>query len=170
MANRGSTTAFQTEIKKDQSHPLHLIEVYLDSATYYVTDNYRDVVYDSNTYNALGFFLNFANIEESTEVTASRITLSLSGVDQQYTNLFLTENYVDRRVVIRKAFINTSNALIADPVTIFDGRLDSPVITEDADTGLATIAVVASNQFVDFEKTPGRYIIQVITVLFTLHK
>lgn len=157
MANRGSTTAFQTEIKKDQSHPLHLIEVYLDSATYYVTDNYRDVVYDSNTYDALGFFLNFANIEESTEVTASRITLSLSGVDQQYTNLFLTENYVDRRVVIRKAFINTSNALIADPVTIFDGRLDSPVITEDADTGLATIAVVASNQFVDFEKTPGRY-------------
>ena len=157
MANRGSTTAFQTEIKKDQSHPLHLIEVYLDSATYYVTDNYRDVVYNSNTYDALGFFLNFANIEESTEVTASRITLSLSGVDQQYTNLFLTENYVDRRVVIRKAFIDTSNALIANPVTIFDGRLDSPVITEDADTGLATIAVVASNQFVDFEKTPGRY-------------
>ena len=157
MANRGSTTAFQTEIKKDQSHPLHLIEVYLDSATYYVTDNYRDVVYSSNTYDALGFFLNFANIEESTEVTASRITLSLSGVDQQYTNLFLTENYVDRRVVIRKAFINTSNALIADPVTIFDGRLDSPVITEDAESGLATIAVVASNQFVDFEKTPGRY-------------
>ena len=157
MANRGSTTAFQNEIVKDQSHPLHLIEVYLDSATYYVTDNFRSITYNSNEYTALGFFLNFANIEETTEVTAQRITLSLSGVDQTYTNLFLSENYVDRRVVIRKAFLDTSNALIADPVVIFDGRMDNPIITEDTDTGLASIAVTVSNQFVDFEKTPGRY-------------
>ena len=157
MANRGSTTAFQTEIKKDQSHPLHLIEIYLDSATYYVTDNFRDVSYSSNTYTALGFFLNFDPIEESAAINASKITLGLSGVDQQYTNLFLTENYVDRRVVIRKAFISTANALIADPVIIFDGRMDNPIITEDTDTGLASIGVTVSNQFVDFEKTPGRY-------------
>ena len=157
MANRGSTTAFQNEIVKDQSHPLHLIEVYLDSATYYVTDNFRDITYDSNTYTALGFFLNFDTIEESASISASKITLGLSGVDQTYTNLFLTENYVDRRVVIRKAFIDTSNVLIADPVVIFDGRMDNPVITEDTDSGLATIGVTVSNQFVDFEKTPGRY-------------
>ena len=146
MANRGSTTAFQTEIKKDQSHPLHLIEVYLDSATYYVTDNFRDVSYSSNTYTALGFFLNFDPIEESAAINASKITLGLSGVDQQYTNLFLTENYVDRRVVIRKAFISTANALIADPVIIFDGRMDNPIITEDTDTGLASIGVTISRQ------------------------
>jgi len=157
VANRGSTTAFQNEIVKDQSHPLHLIEVYLDSATYYVTDNFRDITYDSNTYTALGFFLNFDTIEESASISASKITLGLSGVDQTYTNLFLTENYVDRRVVIRKAFIDTSNVLIADPVVIFDGRMDNPVITEDTDSGLATIGVTVSNQFVDFEKTPGRY-------------
>lgn len=157
MANRGSTTAFQNEIVKDQSHPLHLVEVYLDSATYYVTDNFRDITYSSNTYTALGFFLNFDTIEESASISASKITLGLSGVDQQYTNLFLTENYVDRRVVIRKAFIDTSNALIADPVIIFDGRMDNPIITEDTDSGLATIGVTVSNQFVDFEKTPGRY-------------
>jgi len=157
VANRGSTTAFQNEIVKDQSHPLHLVEVYLDSATYYVTDNFRDITYNSNTYTALGFFLNFDTIEESASISASKITLGLSGVDQQYTNLFLTENYVDRRVVIRKAFIDTSNALIADPVIIFDGRMDNPVITEDTDSGLATIGVTVSNQFVDFEKTPGRY-------------
>ena len=157
MANRGSTTAFQTEIKKDQSHPLHLIEIYLDSATYYVTDNFKDVSYNSNTYTALGFFLNFDPIEESAAINASKITLGLSGVDQQYTNLFLTENYVDRQVVIRKAFISTANALIADPVIIFDGRMDNPIITEDTDTGLASIGVTVSNQFVDFEKTPGRY-------------
>jgi len=157
VANRGSTTAFQNEIVKDQSHPLHLVEVYLDSATYYVTDNFRDITYSSNTYTALGFFLNFDTIEESASISASKITLGLSGVDQQYTNLFLTENYVDRRVVIRKAFIDTSNALIADPVIIFDGRMDNPIITEDTDSGLATIGVTVSNQFVDFEKTPGRY-------------
>ena len=157
MANRNATSAFKTEIVKDQTHPLHLVEVYLDSATYYLTDNFNNVTFDSNEYSALGFFLNFDTIEETASISAAKITLGLSGVDQQYTNLLLTENYVDRRVVIRKAFISSANALIADPVIIFDGRMDNPVITEDTDTGLASIGVTVSNQFVDFEKTPGRY-------------
>tara|TARA_R110002020_G_scaffold184477_8_gene381482 strand:- start:922 stop:2715 length:1794 start_codon:yes stop_codon:yes gene_type:complete len=157
MANRNATSAFKTEIVKDQTHPLHLVEVYLDSATYYLTDNFNNVTFDSNEYSALGFFLNFDTIEETASISAAKITLGLSGVDQQYTNLLLTENYVDRRVVIRKAFISSANALIPDPVIIFDGRMDNPVITEDTDTGLASIGVTVSNQFVDFEKTPGRY-------------
>ena len=157
MANRNATSAFKTEIVKDQTHPLHLVEVYLDSATYYLTDNFNNVTFASNEYSALGFFLNFDTIEETASISAAKITLGLSGVDQQYTNLLLTENYVDRRVVIRKAFISSANALIADPVIIFDGRMDNPVITEDTDTGLSSIGVTVSNQFVDFEKTPGRY-------------
>jgi len=119
MANRGSSAAFRTEIVKDQSQPCHLIEVYLDS-THYVTDCFKDISYNSNTYSALGFFLNFDGIEESSQISATGITLTLSGVDQTYTNLLLTQKYVDRKVIIRKAFINTSNALVSDPVIIFD--------------------------------------------------
>ena len=157
MANRGSSTAFRTEIVKDQSKPCHLIEVYLQE-THYVTDCFKDVVYNSNTYSSLGFFLNFDGIEESSQISATGITLTLSGVDQTYTNLLLTQKYVDRKVIIRKAFINTSNALVSDPVIIFDGRIDNAVINEDADTGLASVAVTVSNQFADFEKVTGRFL------------
>ena len=157
MANRGSSAAFRTEIVKDQSQPCHLIEVYLDS-THYVTDCFKDISYNSNTYSALGFFLNFDGIEESSQISATGITLTLSGVDQTYTNLLLTQKYVDRKVIIRKAFINTSNALVSDPVIIFDGRIDNAVINEDADTGLASVAVTVSNQFADFEKVTGRFL------------
>jgi len=157
MANRGSSAAFQTEIVKDQSQPCHLIEVYLDD-THYVTDSFRDISYNSNTYSALGFFLSFDSIEESAQISASSMTLTLSGVDQTYTNLLLTQNYVDRKVIIRKAFINSSNALISNPIIIFDGRIDNAVINEDADTGLASVSASVSNQFVDFEKVTGRYL------------
>tara|TARA_R100000781_G_scaffold115013_1_gene88473 strand:- start:5751 stop:7529 length:1779 start_codon:yes stop_codon:yes gene_type:complete len=157
MANRGSSTAFRTEIVKDQSKPCHLIEVYLDS-THYVTDSFRDITYNSNTYSALGFFLGFDSIEESAQISASSMTLTLSGVDQTYTNLLLSQNYVDRKVIIRKAFINSSNALISSPIIIFDGRIDNAVINEDADTGLASVTASVANQFVDFEKVTGRYL------------
>ena len=157
MSNRGSSTAFRAEIVKDQTHSCHLLEVYLDTQTYYLTDNHFDITFNSNSYSALGSFLGFDSIEESAQITANSLTLTLSGVDQTYTNLFLTENYVDRRVIIRKAFLNTSSALIADPVIIFDGRMDSPAIQENADSGMASVTVGVSNQFIDFENIPGRF-------------
>ena len=157
MSNRGSSTAFQAEIVKDQTHSCHLIEVYLDSTTYYLTDNYFDITYNSNSYSALGSFLGFSPIEEEAQITANSLVLTLSGVDQTYTNLFLTENYVDRKVMIRKAFLNSSSALIANPIIIFEGRMDSPSINENADTGMATVTVGVSNQFIDFENIPGRF-------------
>ena len=157
MSNRGSSTAFQTEIVKDQTHSCHLVEVYLDSTNYYLTDNYFDITYNSNSYSALGSFLGFSPIEETAQITANSLVLTLSGVDQTYTNLFLTENYVDRKVIIRKAFLDSSSALIANPVIIFEGRMDSPTISENADTGMATVTVGISNQFIDFENIPGRF-------------
>ena len=157
MANRGSTAAFRTEIVKDQSQPCHLIEVYLEQ-THYVTDSFRQITYNSNDYLPLGFFLSFDQIEESSQVAASSISLTLSGVDQTYTNELLTQNYVARQVIIRKAFINDSNALISNPVTIFDGRIDNALVNEDSDSGLATASIVVSNQFIDFERVSGRFL------------
>jgi len=157
MSNRGSSTAFRTEIVKDQSHPCHLIEVHFNE-THYVTDFYRNITYNGNTYTALGYFLSFDAIEESSELGATTLGLTLSGIGSQYTNELLSQDYVDRTVIIRKAFINDSNALIANPVTIFDGRIDNALINEDAESGMATATIIVSNQFIDFEKVPGRFL------------
>ena len=157
MSNRGSTSAFQTEIVKDSTQNCHLIEIYMDDTTYYLTDYFSSITFGSNTYTALGYFLGFDSVEENVSITANQLTMSLSGVSQEFTSLFLTEDYVNRKVIIRSGFLNTSNALIADPIIIFQGRMNNPTITENADSGMATVSVSIANQFIDFENVPGRY-------------
>jgi hypothetical protein len=160
MSNRGSTSAFQTEIVKDENQPIHLVEIYFDSptGTQYMTDSYMPVTYNSNEYLAGGHFLAFSDIQENIELMVSSINMSLTGIDKTYINLVLAENFVDRKVIIRKAFLATSNnALIADPVIIFQGSMDAPTISEDYETGTSVVTVKVANQFIDFQKTPGRY-------------
>ena len=155
--DRGSTTAFQTEIVKDENKPFHLLSVAFDSGPVYLSDGNFAVTYDSNTYNPTGHFLSFSDIVESNQLTIETVTVSLSGVDQTYTNLLLSEDYIDREVKIFKAFLNDSNALVADPIQVFAGRISDAVVTEDNNSNTASISITCSSQFVDFDKTNGRY-------------
>ena len=58
---------------------------------------------------------------------------------------------------IYKGFLDAAGALIVDPLLVFEGRIDSPMIQEDPDAGTAAIAVSASNSWVDFERRIGRF-------------
>tara|TARA_R110000822_G_scaffold104947_4_gene232187 strand:- start:5416 stop:7167 length:1752 start_codon:yes stop_codon:yes gene_type:complete len=157
MANRGSTTAFQQEIVKDQSQPFHLVEIYLDDETYYLTDSSQTITYSGNEYSAVGHLLGFEAIQETNRLMTGKINVSLSGIDKIYTNLLLTQNYIDRKLIIRKGFLDSTKQVIANPINIFEGNMDNPSIAEDATNGRSIISVAVANQFVDFEKTSGRF-------------
>ena len=135
--DRGSTGAFQTEIVKSANKPFHLVKLSFDDVSYFLSDAYIPVTYDSDTYTP--------------------ISISLSGVDTTYINLFLSGGYLDRTVQIYKAFLDSNDALVSDPLLIFDGRLNNPVIKEDVEAGTSTVAVQASSLFVDFDRINTRF-------------
>jgi len=155
--DRGSTGAFQTEIVKSANKPFHLVKLSFDDVSYFLSDAYIPVTYDSNTYTPTGSFLAFSDIVETNEANIETISISLSGVDTTYVNLFLSGGYLDRTVQIYKAFLDSNDALVSDPLLIFDGRLNNPVIKEDVDAGTSTIAVQASSLFVDFDRINTRF-------------
>ena len=155
--DRGSTTAFQNEIVKSQNRPVHLCSVEFDDYHLYMTDSSKDIVYDGNTYFAVGYFLSFSDIEESANVIVSSVNISLSGVDQINIALVLRENYIDKKVTIHLAFTNAAHVLISDPVKIFDGRIDAPVINDNPDNGTSVVSVTATNAWVDFQRKAGRH-------------
>ena len=128
-----------------------------DSGTQYATDAFTDVAWNGNTYLALGSFLEYSGVDESTELQVSNAVFTLTGVDQSLIAITLGENVIDRRVTLHKGMLNSSMILIVDPVPIFDGRMDSQIIAEDPITGKATIALPATNHWVDFERIPGRH-------------
>ncbi len=157
MSERGATPAVITEMGKARNQPCHLVAVVFDDVTTYMTDAYKTITYDGNDYVGVGHFLGFSDIEETADLAVASMTVSLSGVDQTFINAFLSKNYIDRQIVIYKAFLDTStDALISDPILIFDGRMDAPTIIENPDSGTCTVAVNATNAWVDFERRPGR--------------
>tara|TARA_R110000803_G_scaffold189457_1_gene251938 strand:+ start:592 stop:1158 length:567 start_codon:yes stop_codon:yes gene_type:complete len=155
--NRGSTTAFQQEVVKSANRPVHLAEVIFDDENVYMNDGYKTIVYDSKSYVAVGHFMGFSNIQESIEVMVSKITLSLSGVDQSMISRFLNKEYIDREVKIYTAFLDDAQNLVADPVLIFEGRMDTPIITDDPIGGQSMMSVTATNTWVDFSRKTGRH-------------
>jgi hypothetical protein len=155
--NRGATFETLRELASSSSSPFHLYELYLDGSTVYATDGYRAVLWQGNTYIADGSFLGFDSIEETGDLTGAQTTVTLSGVSQVYIAELLLRNYVDRRLVIRKAFWSTAGSIIVDPITLLDGRVDAPVITENPVDGTCTIALTAGSHWVDFERKAGRH-------------
>ena len=155
--DRGSSTAFQQEIVKSANRPFHLLNLHLDSGSYYLSDCYISVTYNSNTYSPVGSLLSFTNITETNDVVVESLSISLSGVDQTYTNLLLNQNYIDRKIEIYKGFLNSSEQLINDPILIFSGRINNPIVQEDPDSGKSSLIVSASSHFIDFNKKTGRF-------------
>lgn len=157
MADRGASGAFITEIMKSANQPIYLVEVYFDSGTIYLSNAYRPVAYSGNTYGATAYLMSFAGLVESSDLQIPNVTVGLSGVDLSWVSIMLSEPYTDRRLVIRKAFLDNVEAVVSSPVIIFDGRIDSMMVTDDPDQGGCGISVTASSQWVDFLRTPGRH-------------
>ena len=157
MSGRGASTAVQTEVAKSANSPFHLFELYLDGASTFATDSYRSILWNGNLYVANGHLLSFDAIEEAADMKVTQTRISLSGVDQSIIAMILAHNYIDRRLVIRKAFLSSDEALIVDPVPILDGRCDAPEIAEDPVSGTCTVTLSCGSHWIDFERKPGRH-------------
>jgi len=161
MAGRGASAAVLAEIEASSNSPCHLFEAYWPTQTIRLTDAHRAIVWGGNTYLASGAFLSFSGIEETADIQVSQAQVVISGVDQAWISLALSDEYLDRRLVIYKAFLDASDVLIVDPFPIHDGRMDAPIIAEDVPDGgvgtvTSTVTISSTSHFVDFQRSPGR--------------
>lgn len=158
--NRNASAAVQSAWASSANRPAHLLAVHFDAAdggSVYLNDTPRHLSYEGNTYAGAGHLLNFGGLTESFELRVADVTIELSGVDQSFIAIFLTRQFVDRRLVLSQFFLDASLAVIASPVVIHDGRMDEPRFVEDPESGKCIVQVASRDQFVDFEKLSGRH-------------
>lgn len=154
---RNLTNAVKTAATQSRISTCHLLTVYLDGQVIYWCDYHRDVVFEDHNYSHAGNLLEFDGLDEVNDVVVNSVTVSLSGVDTSATGLILSNYYLDRRLTIHRAFFDANDALIPEPVLIFDGRMNKPSLVENPEDGSSVLSVEASNQFADFERKPGRH-------------
>lgn len=113
-----------------------LIELTLDNTTYYISNCYRDVVYDGNTYQALAGFLNISEIQSNISNANDEIQVSLSAIPATYISLVLSDQVKGGEIHIYRAFFDyTTQLVLASGVfERFSGVISNFSVQEDLDT------------------------------------
>jgi hypothetical protein len=150
---RGLTSAVNTELATDKLNPVTLVYLAVGSGSRF-TDHYKDLTYDSNTFTASSLFLKASSVSESSEVEITNIQLTFTGADQTIISLFLNNNYMSKDVEVYKGFLDASQALIADPFTLFKGKIEFFSVDEEINNSTVNISV--ASHWADFERIQGR--------------
>ena len=156
--SRSLTAAMQTMAQADVVEPLVLVEALFDSnaptSYLYLWNGIGNLTHDSKTYIGAGNLLSISSIAENVELKAAGVTVVLSGISDPLLSKAQTEDYQGRELTIRLGGFDSSGNVIADPIIVFSGFMDTMTISDGGDT--ATIAVTVENRLVEFEKTRVR--------------
>jgi len=137
----------QTEVAAQTGTTAHFISLDFSGGTIYLVTLPHDVDWDGETWLGVGGLLGFEPIEEVPDLRATGVPVRLSGVDQTIIAILLSENYRGRSAEIYRAKFAVDGTIVADPINIFTGRLNSGFEIRDvfdekgAQTGTVEITV-----------------------------
>lgn len=156
MANRGMTELAKTEVAKDEIHTFILVHFEFDTPEY-LTDAFKDVLFNGNNYLSSGNLISISNVKESIDININKIKVSVSGVNAANIAIALTEDYTDKKVNIYRGLFDDNDNLIADPISIFvNGRVSNFSFSENYSDGTAELSWDVYSHWADFDRVSGR--------------
>jgi len=159
---RNISTTLQTKLEGKSVFVADLIEMHFSTPLYFTTTNIN-IDYDSptapesgvQTYLAQGLFLNYGDIIENSDLRVGTLELNFTAVDPTMVAVLLNNDFIDKRVVLYRAVLNSDYSFTSDDVfTIFDGRISGWAISEEQNT--ASVSLSVASFFADFNRTNGR--------------
>ena len=149
--SRTLTTGVISAIESSQVRPFYLYQGEFISGTVRAWNGIGDLWWNSQTWGGLGSFLSFSQIEETSDVKAAGMTVTLNGMLSANISLALQDCRQGYDGKIYLGFFDTSNAIISDPYLIFHGRLDTVSIDEGAETSVVTLNY--ESRLIDLQRT-----------------
>ena len=154
---RTLTTALKNELLTNEIRPVHLLSIGFATPVN-ITDNSfsltSSVSGSSTTYTASPFLVATPTFTEETDLTKTSLNITLSGADTTFISTVLNENIVNDTVDIFRGLLDSNNALIADPILLYSGNIDTFQIEETETESNVTLTVVS--HWADFDKKSGR--------------
>lgn len=147
---RGLSNSIKTELANQNIKPILLVEI-LFPTPQRITNHYKDITHNSNTYTASGHLLSITSKSENAEINVSNFTINLSAVDGAFTSILLNNNVANDIVTIDIGLLNSADALI-DTYKYDKGYIESFRI----DTKNAQISLICTSHFSDFSRIAGR--------------
>ncbi len=113
-----------------------------------------DLAYGGNTYTGTGDLLSISQITETADIQASGINVSLAGVKSSLIVIAKDHDYQGRPLTVSLGAFDASGSLIADPVIVFSGFMDTMTIAESGQ--YSTISIAVENKLISFERSKVR--------------
>jgi hypothetical protein len=143
-----------TQISAQKLSPILLCEMDFLSGTTRLWNGVGSITWGGQTYTGAGQFGSVSPVEESTDISAKGITLSLNGIPSDIIAIALLDDYQGRAAKVWLGALNSSGAIVTDPIQIFGGRMDVMSISDSGDTG--SISLTAENRLIDLNRARER--------------
>lgn len=163
--SRTLDSSITTALSSGDIEPFFAFKMAFDSTTLYLYTGLGSITIGSDTYTGVGSLLNFSNVEESADIGAKSVSITLSGIPSANLSLALSTPYQGREVTIlfgiRNAnviyltnedgdFVLTEGGGLIDITegsepnassTLFVGYIDTMDINEGAESSSITISL-----------------------------
>lgn len=138
--------------------PVYLVRMVFDTTE--VTNELNmwsglgDLVYDGETYLGVGDLLSISSVKETADISASGLNVMLAGVKSSLVAVAKNQDYQGRPLTLSFGAFNDLGDLVADPVVVFSGFMDTMTIAETGD--YSTISIAVENKLIAFERSKIR--------------
>jgi len=146
--SRDLTTAVENIVDSAEVQPFLLFEGEFASGYIRAWSGYGDLSWDSKTWVGTGTLLSISNVQETSDGSAQGVTATLSGIPASLVSLALSDVRQGDSGKVWIGFLDSG--VVADPVLLFEGRLDVPVINESGET--ASISISYESRLIDLQR------------------
>lgn len=141
MSDRTLSAGVQAEIDGPLVRPVLLVFLDFPSDPVYLSTAHKTITFDSNDYLALGKFISFSAFPETADSGTQGIEIVLSGFDSDLLSDVLTTSYRGSDCAVHLAFLDASDAVISDPITLYRGQLDKGTIQDNAEQSVIRLNI-----------------------------
>ena len=138
----------------DIVRPAYFVRMVFDSSVLNIWSGIGDLAFGGNTYTGTGDLLSISEITETADIQATGIKVSLTGIKTSFIAIAKDQDYQGRVLNVSLGAFDASGSLIADPVIVFSGFMDTMTISESGQ--YSTITVSVENKLISFERSKVR--------------
>jgi hypothetical protein len=147
---RDLTVAMQAAIADTIVRPVLLLEQQFKTGTANMWTGIGPLSWATKTWLGVGDLLSVSEIEESADISAKGMTLSLKGVKSVDITTALSEMQRNLPGKVWLALLDESGAIVLNPKIVFAGKLDTCFVEDGAET--CTISIALESEMIDLER------------------
>jgi hypothetical protein len=134
--------------------PALFLKMQFNTGPIFVWSGNVPINWNGQQWTGLGQLGTISAVEESSELAAVNVTFTLTNIPQDLLQDALSEVRQGNPVQLWFGTLGDNNNVLADPLQIFAGRMDTPTIDEGALTGSISISV--ESRLIDLNRARER--------------